>query len=112
MRNRSFFVKNPQYLYEALLLRQAGWSLRSIADFYHVDRTSIRDHARKYVIIPITTVFPLEQVINKVLVKYSYIEPSKRVKLYSTYPEKNFINNTYADMVRKQYPNRKKVTYW
>ena len=87
MRNRKFFTKNPQYLYEILSLRQAGWSFNSLAYMYQVDRTSIRDQARKYVIIPIQRQFinPNPYLIASNLIVYIKPIEKKKPMCYADY---------------------------
>jgi len=98
MRNRSYLVKHPKELYEILLLRQNGWSFNALAELYNIDRTSIREHARKYFIIPLSPcVFNPQNVSEKIIIK---IIP------------KDNKEKSYEELVKEKYPDRKKISYW
>ena len=53
----NFISKNPELLFEMLMLRKAGWTFVALSDLYGCDRTSLRYQCRKYQIFPIKTVY-------------------------------------------------------
>lgn len=60
---------DKETLYDVMMLRRAGWGFYPLAIMYNCDRTSIRDHARKYVVIPELHVFNPQRVVNEVVIE-------------------------------------------
>ena len=98
----AFVFKDNRKLYEAMLLRRAGWSLNALAHLYDCDRTSLRYQVRRFCIFPLEgEVFVPERIVKRIIFE---IKP-KEIEWTIIDGERVSLGKSYQDYLKEaQFP--------